>query len=117
MADEKIENYMAPSEVLAVINAPGNDAQRGLALMRVAGKNTQLYDLEGRATTLRAEGIQNYLDKGFTVDPKPEQIEDIIDGGKPAKVSRTKKTAEAPLAPITTIGGNDGNVQGDEHNP
>lgn len=113
-------NTISAAEALAVINRPGTDSERGVARMSIAGKMVEVYDLQGAKVEVRAENLDQYLGKGFTVDaPAPTDPELT-----PLKITRARKgkehTAEPPPAPppppapITSKVGTD---EGNEDNP
>lgn len=108
---------IAASTVLEQLDKPhATDAERGLALMKVAGKMTGIYDAEGNHIFVRAEQIKQYLAKpGFSIFAPatfaPETDEE--EAAKP-KRSRSKKGAEAPPAGDAGDGEGDGDTEGGE---
>lgn len=102
---------IAASTVLEQLDKPhATDAERGLALMKVAGKMTGIYDAEGNHIFVRAEQIKQYLAKpGFSIFAPATAAP--VEEDKP-KRSRSKKEAEAP--PAGDTGDGDGDTEGGE---
>lgn len=87
---------IAASTVLEQLDKPhATDAERGLALMKVAGKMTGIYDANGNHIFVRAEQIKQYLAKpGFSISAPATAEEEEAE--KP-KRSRGKGAATPPV--------------------
>lgn len=104
---------IAASTVLEQLDKPhATDAERGLALMKVAGKMTGIYDAEGNHIFVRAEQIKQYLAKpGFSIfAPATAAPAEDEEAAKPKRI-RGKKD-EAP--PAGDTGDGDGDSEGGE---
>lgn len=105
---------IAASTVLEQLDKPhATDAERGLALMKVAGKMTGIYDAEGNHIFVRAEQIKQYLAKpGFSISAPATAAPEDEEAAKPKRI-RSKKD-EAPPAGDTGDSDGEGDTEGGE---